>query len=51
MDRYFKFVGWCSLMNDFIVIVKLSFFLVKKKKGGGGGISFLFKSGVRKGVY
>lgn len=34
MDRYFKFVGWCSLMNDFIVIVKLSFFLVKKKRGG-----------------
>lgn len=50
MDRYFKFVGWCSLMNDFIVIVKLSFFLVKKKRGGGG-ISFLFKSGVWKGVY
>lgn len=35
MERHFKFVGWCSSMNDFTAIVKLSLFLVKKKKGGG----------------
>lgn len=50
MDRHFKFVGWCSSMNDFTAIVKLSLFLVKKK-GGGGGTSLPFKSGVRKGAY
>lgn len=33
MDRHFKFVGWCSSMNDFTAIIKLSLFLVKKKGG------------------
>lgn len=50
MDRHFKFVGWCSSMNDFTAIVKLSLFLVKKKRGGGG-TSLPFKSGVWKGAY
>lgn len=40
MDRHFKFVGWCSSMNDFTAIVKLSLFLVKKK-GGGVQVSHL----------
>lgn len=41
MDRDFKFVGWCSSMNDFTAIVKLSLFLVKKKRGGEVQVSHL----------